>query len=246
MPSGSLLAYIDEAGQRARTPRSSAHFVLSAAIFGEQRASDARQLLAQLRSDLGRRPGDTLHWQNFKTHTQRLRAAQTLGGAGWLTVSSVVVCKHFLSSPPLDDDRAYLYTLRYLLERLSWLARDRRRVLTYTLSHVVRFKIAKLREYEAALQALPDCRVEWASLNPHGGYIDQPNNLEFLQLADIAASSTFAAFECDRFGNTEPRYLRELSRCLYRRPGGSLMTYGLKIHPWSDATRAAYPWVTAL
>lgn len=247
MAPGRLLAYIDEAGQRARTSRSSSHFVLSAVVFREEDRQAASDLLARLRVDLRRRPGDVLHWQNVKTHTQRLRLAQGLGTAApWLTVASVVVCKDHLSAPPLDEDGAYLYTLRFLLERLSWLSRDRDSVLTYMLAHVVRFTTAKLRQYEAALQALPDCRVEWAALDPHGGYIDQPSRVEPLQLADTAASATFAAFEPDRFDFTERRYLEQLAPCLYRRPPGQLATYGLKMHPWSDSTRAAYPWVAAL
>lgn len=246
MARGRLVAYIDEAGQRARTSRSSSHFVLSAVVFHSEDEPAAIDLLQQLRVDLRRRAGDPLHWQNVKSHTQRLRLAQGLGTASWLTVASVVVCKDHLAAPPLDDDGAYLYTLRFLLERLSWLSRDRDEVLTYTLAHVVRFKIAKLREYEAALQDLPDCRVEWSALDPHGGYVDQPSRVEYLQLADAAASATFAAFEPDRFGFTERRYLEQLAPVLYRRPPGPLTTYGLKMHPWTDATRAAYPWVAAL
>jgi len=42
----------------------------------------------------------------------------------------------------------YLYCFRLLLERMSWLAKARGGVVEYTLSHVRRFRIAKLREYE--------------------------------------------------------------------------------------------------
>ncbi len=246
MPASSLHAFIDEAGQRARTAKSSAHFVMSAAVIPDERLGDCSTLLRGLRTDLRRSPTDVLHWRNVKTHTQRLHIAKTLGSVSWLTISSVVVCKQHLTGSALDDDTAYLYTLRYLLERLSWLACAERRVLTYTLSHVVRFKTSKLRAYEGVLRAMPDCQVAWPWLEPTGGHIDQPSRVENLQLADSAASATFAAFECDDFGNTEVRYLREMSPCLYRRPGGKLTSYGLKMHPWNDATRAAYPWVAAL
>lgn len=246
MPASSLHAFIDEAGQRARTARSCAHFVMSAVVIPDERLGDTASLLGTLRSDLHRRPTDVLHWRNVKTHTQRLHIAKTLGSTSWLTISSVVVCKRHLTGPALDDDTAYLYTLRYLLERLSWFARSENRSLTYTLSHVVRFKKAKLRAYEEVLRAMPDCRIAWPWVEPNGGHIDQPSRIEQLQLADSAASATFAAFECDDFGNTEVRYLREMSPCLYRRPGGQLTSYGLKIHPWNDAARAAYPWVAAL
>jgi len=246
MPDARLHAFIDEAGQRARTAKSSDHFVMSAVIVPDEHLADAAAVLAGLRTDLNRRPGDTLHWRNVKGHSQRLRIAQVMGQQPWLTISSVVVCKPHLTGPALDDDTAYLYTLRFLLERLSWLARAQRRVLDYTLAHIVRFKIAKQRAYEELLRQSPGCRIAWKWLDPAGGAIDQPDRVELLQLADAATSATFAAFEHDTFDNTETRYLVEISARLYRKPDGTLMSYGLKMHPWSDSTRAAYPWVAAL
>jgi len=243
-----LHAFIDEAGQRSSTPASSGHFVMSAVVIADGDLPAASAFLAQLRSDLKRRPGDALHWQNFKGHPLRLHAAKSLASQPWATVSSVVVAKRFITSTTaLDEDQAYLFTLRFLLERLSWLARDQYCTLTYTLAHVVRFKIAKLREYEQNLKKMSaiDCKVQWSALDPHGGRIDQPNRIEYLQLADIAASATFAAFEPDAYGNLEPRYLQELAPRLYRRKG-NLTSYGLKMHPWGETTKAAYPWVAAL
>lgn len=219
---------------------------MSAVVIPDENLADATALLAGLRTDLNRRPGDTLHWRNIKNHSQRLRIAQVIARAEYLTLSSVVVCKPHLTVPALDDDTAYLYTLRFLLERLSWFARDKDRMLEYTLAHIVRFKLAKLRAYESILQQSPDCNIAWASLDPRGGQLDQPNSLEYLQLADSVASGTFAAFESDAFANTETRYLVEMSPRLYRRGHGKLASYGLKMHPWSDAARAAYPWVADL
>ena len=246
LPHIGLHAFVDEAGQRARTPKSSDHFVMSAVVVPSENLIDATATLASLRSDLRRQPGDTLHWRNIRGHSQRLRLAQIIGSKPWLTVTSVVVCKPYLTGPALDDDTAYLYTLRYLLERLSWLARDQGRVLTGTLAHIVRFKLAKLRAYEHILRRAPGCQIAWQSLDPAGFAIDQPHRVELLQLADAAASATFAAFEADTFNNTEIRYLVELSPRLYRRPPGPLTSYGLKMHPWTDSARAAYPWVAAL
>ena len=243
-------AYIDESGQRASTAASSDHFVMSAVVVQDSALAQTGTLLAQIRRDLGRRPGDELHWRNIKTHAQRLRAAQLVGLSSDLTISSVVVCKRkFGPGVSLkDEDRAYLYTFRFLLERLSWFARDGGGVLCYTLAHVVRFKLSTLRQYEVRLRAMgpPDCRIEWASLDPRGGRIDQPSRLEQLQLADISASATACAFEPDKFGNTENRYLREMAPRLYRYPGGSITSYGLKMHPWNATSQAAHPWASTL
>ena len=75
--------------------------------------------------------------------------------------------------------------------------------------------------------------------------VDQPSRVELLQYGDLTASATAAAFELDDYGNTEQRYLREMSPRLYRR-NGNLASYGLKMHPWSDSARAAHPWAATL
>jgi hypothetical protein len=242
-----LSAFIDESGQRSSTTASSDHFVMSAVVFSDADRTKAAGLLTALRLELGRRPGDVLHWQNVRTHTQRVHIAQRLGGATFLTVSSVIVCKRYFEPGTRlkDEDVSYLYTMRFLLERLSWMARDAGQTLEYTLAHVKRFKLSKLREYEERLVEQPDCKIAWKSV-PRGGRIDQPSRIEELQLADMVASATAQAFEPDAFGNTEQRYFREISPRLYRRGPAPVTSYGLKMHPWNNKTKAAYPWVAAL
>jgi Protein of unknown function (DUF3800) len=241
-----LHAFIDEAGQRSRSARSSDHFIMSAVLVKEESLPAAAALLATIRTALQRAPGQTLHWRNLKQHSPKLYIAQQIGASPFLLLCSVVVCKRHLPDVGLNDDQAYLFTLRFLLERLSWVARDNGRQLHYTIAHVVRFKIEKLREYEAILRQKPDCQIAWAAMNPRGGRLDQPSRVEGLQLADTVASATFAAFEPDQFGNTEQRYLHELAPRLYQRGRGPdrLTSYGLKIHPGTAKT--AYPWVAAL
>lgn len=239
-------AFVDEAGDRSHSAKASDHFVMSAVVIEDSDLRAASQMLADLRTDLGRRPGDTLHWRNLKTHSQRLHAAGTVGAFGGIVVTNVVVCKrHFSETAIRDADPAYLYTFRYILERISWYARDNDGTIDYTLAHVVRFKKAKLRQYEELLKLDPSCQVHLASIE-RTGQLEQPSKVEHLQIADICASAVFNAFEPDRYGNTEQRYLLELGPRFYRRPSGKLTSYGLKIHPWNDDTRALYPWIDSL
>lgn len=246
------LAYIDESGQRARTQRSSPHFVMSALVIRSDRQEEAAAFIADLRKILNRKPGDTLHWKNYSKHEQRRLASSRVGGADHLfRVCSVVVCKNHLEvdSGGWNQDIAYLYTLRFLLERLSWLARDigpRPGLLRYTLAHVRHFKIAKLRKYEYKLMEL-GANISWAHLDPVGGQIDQPNRVEMLQLADLTASAIGAAFNPRQSdGTIQLDYVRNLAPVLYCPSWGQLASYGLKMHPWNQDTRAAYPWVAAL
>jgi Protein of unknown function (DUF3800) len=241
-----MLGFVDESGDRAHTAKSSDHFVMAAVVVRDADRPAAANLLAQLRIDLGRAPGQVLHWVNIKSHAQRLHVAQSIGSAAFIRVTSVIVCKrHFPVAAVIPhEDVAYLYTLRFLLERLSWLGRAHGGAVDYTLAHIVRFPTYKLRQYEARLRSEPGCKIKWNYIAGPGS-IDQPSRLEELQLADLTASAIAAAFEPDAFGNTERRYLEELSPRLYRH-NGNLTSYGLKMHPWNAASQAAYPWVQAL
>jgi hypothetical protein len=238
-------AYVDESGGRAHSTKSTDHFVMTAVMFRDADHQRAIDLLAQLRLDLKRQPGQELHWVNIKSHQQRLHVAKSIGAAQFLTLSSVVVCKRLFPKGDQihQEDVAYLYTLRYLLERLTWWGKGNGGKVTYTLAHIVRFPMYKLRDYEKRLKADASCQIKWNYINP--GQIDQPSRTEELQLADLAASATAAAFEPDDFGNTERRYLEEMAPRLYRHKG-NLTSYGLKMHPWNGIAQATYPWVQAL
>lgn len=241
---GMLHAFIDESGQRAVTAGSSEHFIMSAAVVWTNELPRLGAAMATLRADLNRRPEHTLSWKHLKSHEERLHASQSVGRFWWVRTVTVVVCKRHLTAD-MDDNARYLYTFRLLLERLSWLARDHDQVLSYTLAHITRLKMTHLRQYEAALRAIPTT-IKWAHLDPKGGSFSTPEEMDELQLADFIASATARAFEPDRYGNTERRYLEELSPLIWRRPGGSMTTYGMKMHPWRETTKAAYPWVAAL
>ncbi len=115
--------------------------------------------------------------------------------------------------------------------------------MSYTLAHIVRYPLAHLRALEGQLRQRPVTQIDWPHLDPHGGRLEQPARVELLQLADLAVSATAKAFEPDRFGRTERRYLELIAPRLYRRPPAPLSSYGLKVYPSCDDTLA---WVNNL
>lgn len=239
-------AFIDESGQRSRSEASSDHFIMSAAIVPSTRLSDAIGQLDGLRRDLRRSPGAELSWKDVRSHSDRLQIAISLGSWEWLTTISVVANKRHLPPTTMSQNEIYLHQFRYLLERLSWCARQQQEVCTYTLAHVRGFRLSELRTYEADLRS-EETEIDWQWLDPAGGQIDQPKRLAPLQLADLVASATGAAFNVDSFGHTEPRYLTDMASRIWRYKATSTVTsYGLKMHPWNDALRAAYPWIATL
>jgi len=235
--------YVDESGVRAHGPRTSKHFVLSAVILPDSLKYDLLAALAQLRIDFRQPVGHPIAFKNL-SHQARLHISQALGQLSYVTVTNVVVCKRELAVPLTDVDDAYLYTLRFLLERVSWFVDDSGGQAYVTFAHIDRFKIAKLDAYVRLLQNLPT-QIRWPALFlPVRMQTMQTNDL--LQVADTAASATAQAFEPDQFGNTEDRYLRALAPRLYRRPPGPITSYGMKLHPRSVVNDPQYAWVTSL
>ncbi len=237
-----LHAFIDEAGQRSATTAGSDHFVMSAVLVRDTRLAEVKALQADLRRQLRRQPDQQLHWNQLRRPADRVTAAAGLGGMPVKIVSVVVFKRHLKQLP--HENLAYMFTFRMLLERLSWIAGQENDQVTYTLAHVRRFPLWKLRQYESNLRSDPGS-INWFAIRGLGK-VDQPRRIEQLQLADIAASATFRAFEPDDRGKMHPEYVQSFAHRLYKRPPGLITSYGLKFHPSTDATRAAHPWVAAL
>lgn len=213
----------------------------------EARVHEALDWLVEAKSSCNRKPEHELHWNKVRRPEQRLGLATALGTQTWGRFVSVVACKdHLPQAAHLNDDGAYLYTLRFLAERLSWFGRQYQGGVSLTLAHKVRFKRAKLLEYDERLRGLEDCRVDWRYLDLKAAKLDQPKRCELLQVADTVTSAIAAAFEPDLSGQAHPEYIDAFHPRIYRGKTGSLTSYGLKMHPWSDATKAAYPWVATL
>jgi hypothetical protein len=152
-----------------------------------------------------------------------------------------------------DTDAAYLFTLRFLLERLTWLGKREGEGIAYTLSHVRHFETRKLREYEFRLREMASgTEIKWDFLDAWGGRIANDRRVTRLQLADLATSAIARAFEPNPSGPADQSFLLALSPALYRGPNPQndnvLTSYGLKMHPWAKRpdVRAEYPWVSAL
>lgn len=246
-----ILAFVDESGDPSTKSTSSRHFVMSAVLVRQSRLDEATDWLAGTRKLLGRQPEHTLHWVNLKRPEQRLLAAQRLGEQPWGRFISVVACKdHLPRADHLNEGSAYLYTMRFLLERISWFSQMYHTEASITIAHKQRLKKSAVVHYENRLRALPrdECSIDWRYLDPRGAQIDQPKRCEHLQIADFVASGTGCAFEA-RGGHPPCQdYVRAMLPRVYRgtRGRGEIRRYGLKMHPWSPTTEAAYPWVAAL
>jgi Protein of unknown function (DUF3800) len=246
--------YIDEAGDRGIATHSAGHFVVSATIVRDDRHATARAELAALRGALGRQPSQVLHFQKF-SHSQRLKAVQDIAASSIEAITSAVLCKRGFDQPdPAGDlayitnpDPMYLWAVRLVLERVSWLIRDHGGgTAVVTFAHVRHFKAQKLHDYRNALERA-DTAIEWSAFAGHPFKIGSPDRVEMLQMADTAASALFRAVEPDEFGNVERRYLEVLAPKLYRRARSEVTSYGLKVFPASHCAEGTdLAWLRAL
>lgn len=232
--------YVDEAGTRHISEKSSRYFVVSAVMVHESHNDRVRAQLGDLKVALGRHRHQILHFRNLRPREKRVAAAAGVADFAMAPVMSVIIDKAEIGKVgPAGDmafiaqpDPMYFWALRLLLERVSWYAEVRQKQdALMTFSHVQGLKVKKLMEYREALERKrgdEDMRINWALFEPHAFNIASPKTVDLLQVADVVASSVFQAIEPGLDG---PSYLNALGPKIHRRPPKPITSYGLKVFP---------------
>lgn len=245
----SFVAYIDESGDegfkfRKNTDEqaSSDWFILAAFVTRKKTDLETVKVIDKVRNEFKLHPRKHIRWKKLK-HPQKVRYAQIITG---LQTRLMAVCVHkpSLLEPEKFQDRyrLYFYAVRYLLERISWLVRDRHNpnkwggngTVELLFSNRQGMSYDEMRDYlrllEKQQETGQDIRIEFDKVPIDELKARAPGKSMGLQLADATAGAFFNALEEDKFGNTEPRYLQTIAPVVYRHKG-NLHGYGLKIIP---------------
>lgn len=238
----SFVAYIDEAGCEGfkflpNEQGSSRWFVLSALVVRKQNDLQLVQVARQARELLRKEPKSPLHFRDLR-HEQRVPLTRLLAQAPIRTVS-VLIHKPSIEDPEVFQQKPfqlYRYASRLMLERVSWLCRDHRRVedgdgrVELIFSNRSAMSYDDLRGYLGRLREDPgqSRNIEWDVLDLDLLRAVNHDQLAGLQLADAVASGVFYAVHRTQYGETEDRYLKLLGRTIYRRDG-RLDGFGLKL-----------------
>lgn len=250
-------AYIDESGDRGWSPRpanlpvgkqggSSRIFALTAVLVPDGTQTAALATWDRVGLEIGRRPEDPIHWVNVKAPGQRAHLVGTVVSLAGVQTISVVLCKYHLPNAQglRNVDRLYNWTLRLLVERISWFGQYRGDVVAMTFSQVQGMDPGKLHSYVDKLQEV-ETYIRWSALKLPAR-IDTPRNRRMLQVADTASGAVFAAFEKDPWGYSTREYVELLKPVIWRRPSRPLHADGLKYGPWPDANcEAEHDWFQA-
>jgi len=245
----SFRAYIDEAGDEGFKFRkvlseqsSSDWFVLSAFITRKSRDLETVKVIDKVRQEFQLHPRKHVHWKDLK-HPQKIRYSQMIAG---LQARAIAICVHkpSLLEPETFQERyrLYFYGVRFLLERISWLARDNHNAekhggdgsVEIVFSNRQGMSYEEMKDYFRVLKKKQDSgtnvEIDFSIIRIDEISTMAPCKSMGLQLADAVAGATFNALERDRYGNTEPRYFETVAPVVYRHKG-SLSGYGLKIAP---------------
>ncbi len=237
-----FVVYVDESGDEgfAFSRGSSDWFVVSAVITRKATDLETVKLVDRVRARLGKPPKKPLHFRDIK-HEQRLPFVTEIS-AEQLRAVSVLVHKPSLKEPEKFQERhrLYHYTVRYLLERVSWYCRDHRSskdsgdgTAEIVFSNRSGVSCDEMKNYLMVLEGMTgpfDVRVAGSVIKTNQISEFSSGRRMGLQIADAVASSAFYAVQPSRHGYVEDRYIRILKPVVYHHHR-QYLGYGLKFWP---------------
>lgn len=177
-----------------------------------------------------------LHFAHLD-HQQKVFAAKCLAEKKVRTISILSNKRTIQPGTYKQKNQLYFYLARYLIERLSWLCRDYRSIVTGGDGRVKiifsRRGGMSYRDFQSYLNRLrtdKSVTIHWRVIDIDGVEAFDHSTRAGLQLADIVASSFAAGVEADRFGNCECRYAETLKPVVYCR-NNNYLSYGVKAVP---------------
>lgn len=245
----SFNVYIDESGDdgmaKFRKPGegggASSWLAVGACIVRASRDLELVSLRDRIKSEC--RPTSSrrdIHFKDFN-HSQKRRACQIIAGQP-LRFSCVLGLKNTPNAEPfVQKNQLYFYLTRYLIERVSWLCRDKRRsvqegngMAKITFSRRGGLNYDGFRSYLQRLKNSHDTEIHWPVIDIDAVDALDHSRVASLQIADCGVSAIAAAIEPDPYGNVEGSYIQELKGNIYNRQG-KYLSYGLKTLPPLDS-----------
>ena len=215
-----LEVHVDETGDRGFGPRASPVFCLAACVFMHSKAHLVTAAMRDLNESLGRANVPMHAREHLRKHDRKMEACERLGALkGTVRLLYVVLPKNLVDSGSYlrDPIGAYNYPVKFLLERVSWLARDVRCPARVTLAAVRGLPPTEIRGYVNRLFRNPSLSsVEWPWLEPPLGFVPAAQRIG-LQWADIAAMALHQAVvpKSQPPRRVEPAYLNALAPAVW-------------------------------
>lgn len=235
-----FVVYIDESGDEGftfdkTTGNSSSWFVLSGVITKKSEDLEVVKLIDEARRLLGKPPKKPLHFRDLK-HEQKIPFLNLISKAN-LSIINILIHKPSLRSPETFKEkyRLYFYSVRFLLERVSWYCRDsnpsnRNCEAEIIFSNRSGMSYSELRDYIDLLKTTNNNKIHWPAISSDAITSYSAGKRMGLQIADATATSFFKAIEPSNYGYTETKYVSILKPTVYNR-NQRFKNYGIKVWP---------------
>ena len=242
MSDSGFTAFIDESGDEGfkfkEPPNrgSSQWFILSAIVVRNRNISEEMRKLKEHFSTAFKGPWSKIHFKDLK-HEQRSSITNYLSSRPFRVIS---ICwnkkelalggKHTLD----QQSRLHHYSIRYLMERLSWLShfkaeRGNIEPLVPIFSKCKNLKYNNLRAYISLLKAT-ETQIRWKAIDFDNMKVLPSSDRLGLKAADAVASGISRGLELNIHQLCESTHCRHLKRITYSHRG-CYLNYGLKIMP---------------
>lgn len=214
--------YIDESGDLGAN-KGTRWFVLTAVVVKQTDEPIIRNRIKRIREKLKKKE---IHFTHIQDYNARGYIVKELAKESFAYMNVLVDTAKYDTSKMSSYLVAYNFICRYLIERVSYYLAEKDGVGDVVLS-------ARSNPHDQELiHYIKDKLLPYAynGINRSVfGKVEAKKAAEWdmLQLADVCASSTFTAFEQNKYGMCTPCFLFALSNHLYRK-GKDLKGYGLK------------------
>lgn len=236
----SFNCYIDESGDEGLSKKagSSDWFILTGVIVHKKDECKSIELLKEVRTKFNYPPKKPIHWKKLK-HEKKVYYSKKIADLQ-IRIVNICVMKNQILEPEKfsQESRLYFYSVRYLLERVSWFIKDTQHIdsgkCKLIFSNRATMKYDNLKDYLNILKRQKESKNIQINFNyfdlDSGFFTYTAGRQAGLQIADACAGAVFNALEYNLFGFRELSYLKHLSPVLYRH-GKKSSGYGLKIVP---------------
>jgi len=246
MTSVPLEVFVDEAGDRGTSAKSSPYFIMGAVTVDSTRRVELANTIADIKRKFGIPLTIALHWSDHcRNFERRQYVSSRLAELTFLQLNYVVIAKRTLpSGSRLGSDSAafYNYAAGMLLDRVllgaeHWAGGPQR--VRVTFGHVRGMDHSDTRTYfERPIRR--GSFADWTLLDGQPRFIDTAQN-SGVQAADQFVGMLRHAITEDHFGGYEPHHLLAVRHLIRRGPNNRALGYGLKVMA-EEGFPTSLPW----
>jgi hypothetical protein len=245
--------YIDESGDEGIETGGSRWFILGALMVPEDADLKTSEMVQRIKKTFSKDDKWVLHWSKIRKHDQKRYICKELQTESWkyACVASDKTHPFIIRSRGLrEKNKLYFYSVRLLLERISWYTRDNGNGIANPIfEYRSNTRYDDMREYLLLLRGwMPESEVKisWNNVNYRNFRILPKSKSRLLQASDCVCGALKDGLEYSGYNLIEPTYILSLKEHLYRRQG-NLFSYGLKflhIKPGDlDTLKTEYQWL---